>query len=78
MDRATATARNSIASKKDKEWVLRRLEEKELRVRCLAVNMCHRCGQDLRDTSAPSSHWTELACPNKKCKEHGVVVKSYN
>lgn len=62
---------------KKREQLISRLEEKELRIRCLAVNMCPVCGKDLKDKSYRSSHWVELACANKRCKEHGVVVKSW-
>lgn len=61
-----------------KDQLLRKLEAKELRIRCLAVNMCPECGKDLKNISHPGSHWTELACPNEKCKIHGKIIKTRN
>jgi hypothetical protein len=60
-----------------REQLIRRLEEKELKIRCIAVNMCPECGKDLKDKSYISSHWTELACANRRCKKYGAVVKSW-
>jgi hypothetical protein len=60
-----------------RDEILKKIEEKEYVKRCLAVNICPACGRDLRDISALSSHWTELACPNKKCEDYGKVRKSW-
>ena len=61
-----------------KDQLLRKLEAKELRIRCLAVDMCPECGIDLKDKSYPASHWIELACLNTKCKKYGKIVKTRN
>lgn len=78
MAKAAMTARQSLNKKKRREQILKRVEEKEFIKRCIAVHVCPECGKDLRDISAPSSHWTELACPNKLCSERGKVRKSWN
>jgi len=38
-----------------KDQLLRKLEAKELRIRCLAVDMCPECGNDLKNVSHPGS-----------------------
>jgi len=61
-----------------KEEIRTKVEDREFRKRCIAAYICPTCGQDFKDQSASSSHWTELACPNKKCSDYGVVKKSWN
>jgi hypothetical protein len=81
MDRATGTALTHTKTRQQKERILRRLEEKELAVRCLAVDICHRCGKNLKNIDAMSSHPMEsnlvtLSCPDKNCVGSDNIRKS--
>ena len=60
-----------------KNEIRSKCEEKELIKRCIAVHMCPECGRDFKDVSGLSSHWTALACLNKRCSEYDKIKKSW-
>jgi len=60
-----------------KEDILKKVERVEFIKRCIEAHICPECGEDFKNQSAPSSHWTELACPNKKCTEYHIIKKSW-
>ncbi len=60
------------------ENILKKLEAIEFSKRCIEAYICPQCGEDIKDITSPSNHWTGLACQNTKCTEHGKIKKSWN
>jgi len=56
--------------------ILKRVELEEYRLRCIAVNICPWCGEDLKDIEALSSHFCTLSCPTKNCEGAERIRKS--
>lgn len=57
----------------DRKSILERVKDKEFIKRCVAVDICPVCGQDLKNISKSKSSWVAMACTDRTCHDYYVV-----